>query len=129
MAMSKRERDAFDKLADELRIAKAFRFTEPVDRDVPRPEGGEMTTGWDFNAYSVLHGYGAESGVKELWSKCVSHGNMPYSPNRGSQGGMSLFSSKLLALRALRHELEEAFARKLAEVDAQIERELKGPVQ
>ncbi|RTL26402.1 MAG: hypothetical protein EKK55_07885 [Rhodocyclaceae bacterium] len=122
MAMTKKEREELESLREQLRIAKALRFTEPVERDVMPPEKSGMTTGWDFNDYTALvDGYNF---ISELWSKAVSHGSMPYREFRGSQGCVRLFSSKLLALRACRHAVEQKAAKRLADIDKMIEDEL-----
>lgn len=44
-----------------------------------------------------------------------------------SQGARSMYSSKLLALKALRHQLERDYAETLASIDMQIEEEKVKP--
>jgi hypothetical protein len=126
MAMNKKEQAAMAALQDELRKAKALRWTEPVKKDVPPPTGGisALTSGFVFNAYSAR--------VDPAWSSCVTHGvGMPAPSNRysGSQNCISMFSTRLLALRALRHAVELETATKLAGIDLQIEKELSATNQ
>lgn len=128
MAMNKKEQAEMDALREELRIARAFRFTDPVERDVMPPEscyrGEGLTTGYDFNEHIGADPRSYSSAISHQWSGSVSHGDMPYSEYSGSQGSRRLFSTKLLALRALRFALERRFAKRLAAVDAAIEKEL-----
>ena len=117
MAMNKKERE-------ELEAAKtvaALRWTAPVHTDVPPPEpstGGE-TNGWDFNSHSMR--------VRRSWSTCISHGEGESNDRRygsAAQGGVHLFSTRLLALRAMRHQIERTVAATLRSVDRMIEEEL-----
>lgn len=115
--LTKAQQAQFDALNEAVRIAKAFRFTEKVEPDVPPPSytsiGDRLTRGWQFNTYngtvfkmcssSSFHGYD--------WEKTTS------------QNPRHLYSTRELALRALRAELEQEFAKKLANVDRQIEHE------
>lgn len=121
--MNKKEQAELASLREELRIARAFRFTEKVEKDVPRPDCGS-TSGWDINEHVGDNSWDSHSGVYEAWSECVSHGAGVARSMSGSQGGISLYSTKLLALRALRFALERRFAKRLADVDAMIEKEL-----
>ncbi len=115
--MNKKERAEYDRAIETAEILGAFHFTAPVQRDVQPPSGQTYTEGWDFNSYTAT--------VWRAWSGSVSHGEGP-APlgNRrfmsGSQGCRSMFSSKVLALRALRHEMELKYAKELLKVDKQI---------
>ena len=116
MALSKKDQAAFDGLREALYQAKAFRFTDPVPPDLPVPKYGEPdTTGWDFNAYT--------GHVAEAWSGVAAHGNGPARSSKGTaiQQGRNLYSTKLLALRALRRAVEMECAKKLACIDRQID--------
>ena len=117
MAMNKREQAEMESLKQQLREAKALRFTEDVERDVPIPDGGDVSQGWDFC------GPRQYNRVYEAWSKHSSHGTGQYCPNSGSQNGVKLFSTKLLALRALRRYAEIMHAADLAGIDSMIESE------
>jgi hypothetical protein len=117
MAMNKKEQAAFAALQKELRLAKAFRLTDPVEKDVPAPQGSQKdTSGWVFNDWSME--------VKPAWSSSVVHG-VGYPARRkdigASQRPISMYSTKVLALRALRRAIEGRAMRDLAEIDRQIE--------
>lgn len=120
MVMTKRERQHLEQLERRLRVMGALRWTWPVTKDVPVPRSG-ATSGWTFNSFTAK--------VQPAWSHPSSHG--VGSPHRmpgvsGSQGGMGLYSSRLLALRALRYSVECAAAEQLADIDVMIEVEEKG---
>lgn len=131
MAMNKAERERMSALEKQLiierhnnRIAKALRYTDPVTPDLPPPEGGSMGMTHGFDIY----GYGIENKIEPVSSSSTSH----YRYHEGSRMGGSqksrhLFSTRLLALRAARNQVEEAAARRLAEIDAEIEREIAEP--
>ena len=120
MAMTKKEREAMQAAIDRADMLAALRWTNPVERDVLPPKSGqfhrEYTEGWDYNAPS--------SRVWQGWSNSIGHGTGPVpKPNdytSGSQGSRAMFSTKLLALRAMRHEMERQAARMLMQVDRQI---------
>lgn len=119
MAMTKKEIAAFAELQKDLVVARAWRRTEPVMRDLSVPRNGEIS-GWIFNLHSKR--------VEPAWSGFTCHGR-GYATRKeargsASQNGIALFSSKLLALRAMRYEAEEEAVRMLAEIDAQIADEL-----
>ena len=127
MAMSKKEREAFAELERKLRIAVALRWTEMVSPDVPRPGQG-FTSGYAFNPYGLA--------VDRAWSTPVSHGIGYSTPDAqrargvsGRQNGIALYSSRLLALRAMRHVVEQECAEKLAKIDAMIADELTKPTE
>jgi hypothetical protein len=121
MAMNKKELAELADLKNSLRLAKALRWTEPVAKDIPPPPTFDKeTSGFVFNAYS--------SNVSAAWSSTVSHGIGRPAPERGysgTQNSISMFSTRLLALRGLRSAVEYEAAQKLARIDEQIEAELK----
>lgn len=108
MAMTKKERAEFDAAIKRAETLAALRWTQPVARDLPRPDRG-MTSGWDFNVYS--------GEVFRAWSECTSHGRGPRREFSGSQNGRALFSTRALALAALRHETEAQCAESLRRID------------
>lgn len=117
MAMTKKEQTAFESLQHQLRLAKALRFTESVERDVMPPSNYDgLAKGWDYNAYI------GGPRVEKACSSCVHHG-FGDDTKTTSQGTRRLFSTKLLALRALRVEVESKVAEILAKIDEQIEEE------
>ncbi len=124
MPMTKAEKA----MAQELRVQAALRWTGPVLPDVPPPgyswKPGEkaFTSGW------MRHGGSSWDGgrVEQPWSSATGHGSgpAPSSNISGRQNSSALFSTKLLALRALRHDVERSSAEKLARIDAWIEEEV-----
>jgi hypothetical protein len=105
----------FSDLKSDYMIAKAFRFTDDVKRDLEPPsEWNNLIKGWNFNSYfdrpSVFKACSSGGFNGDGWEKT------------SSQGARSLFSTELLAWKALRRELELTMAKKLAWVDEQIER-------
>lgn len=120
MAMNKKEQAEMQALRDKLALVSALRWTEPVARDLPPPStfNGE-TSGFEFNSYSGT--------VLPAWSNSSAHGIGRPSREKGysaSQNSRTLFSTRLLALKALRHEVEIEAAKKLAKIDSEIEAEL-----
>jgi hypothetical protein len=118
MAMTKKERAAFDALEKQLRTVAALRWTSAIAPDVDPPTAsGDETCGWITNAYTAT--------VSPAWSGVVCHGIGVFSRKEarssGSQRSVCLHSTKLRALQALRHEMECKFAAALAAVDKQIE--------
>lgn len=119
MAMTKKERAEFDAAITALRIKGALRWTDEVkpDLDPPKAWGEKHTQGWSVNSY--------DGSVRECWSESSTHGDgvkpTDSKYRSASQGARFLYSTKLRALKAARHELEKQFARKLAEIDAKIE--------
>lgn len=119
MAMSKAEAKAMADLKEELLVAKAFRFTEEVKPDIPKPSYSSpdgLTVGW-----SEWHHEGVRA--EPSCSSSVYHA-VGRTDRTTTHDGIAQYSTKLLALRAGRHHLEKKYARTLATVDKQIEYEL-----
>ena len=119
--MNKKEQKAFDDLKEQLRIAKALRFTEDVPEDVPIPsEWKELAKGWMFNEHRWTHGRAGS--VQRACSSPTGHcfGDDTYT---NTQGGKSLFSTKKRALTAMRRAIELEYAKSLADLDKLIEEE------
>jgi len=124
MAMTKKEQAAMQAAIDKAETLAALRWTAPVAKDVPPPppENG-YTEGWEFNTY--------KKSVDPYWSSCIYHGQgaAPNGNDRffsGSQNPKSLYSTKLLALMALRHEVEKEAATSLMRIDRLIAAEKGG---
>lgn len=122
MAMNKKEKAEFEAAKKEALVNRALRWSDVVSRDVAPPAGGalERAIGYDFNEYSVE--------TFRAWTSCVSHGKGHPEKGQwlsGSQRPRSLYSSPLLALKAMRNAVEMESAEKLARIDAQIAAELK----
>ena len=115
--MNKKEQAMVDDLREQLRIAKALRWTEKVEPDVPIPESSYLTKGFLCNGYN--------GDVVPACSSRVSHG-YGSDERTGTQGARALYSTRLLALRAVRHLVELKVAKVLADVDGRIEKEVAG---
>ena len=112
MAMTKKEQEQVRALEEKLSILAALRWTEEVKPDIPIPEWEEgLTKGW-----TPLY-----NRVEKACSSSVSHGTGQWDKTT-SQQPLALYSSALLALKALRHEMELRLAKALAQVDRQIEK-------
>lgn len=127
MAMNKSEKARMEALEQQLREAKALRWTDPVTPDIPPPEGGSMRETSGFAALGSLQ-YGR---VEPASSSCVAHGRgystraeQQKAGSSGSQRPIHLFSTKLLALRALRNSMEREAAQRIAIIDKMIEDEI-----
>ena len=118
MAMNKKEQAEMADLKHQLALARAFRFTEPVEKDVPPPapesKFGELSIGWTY----IL-------GRKEVFVACssITGHSIGRTDETRSQRPMQLYSTKLLALKGLRHEMEQVYAKELARIDALIAQE------
>jgi hypothetical protein len=116
MAMNKKEQAAMKAAIDRAELLSALRWTMPVAHDVAPPANG-YSQGWDFSAYNKTVWLG--------WSSCANHGTV-LAPKKGewdmsaTQGCRSLYSTKALALAALRHEVERRAAADLMKIDWQI---------
>lgn len=113
--MNKKEKAAFDAAIAQAQLLAALRWTEKVEKDLqpPAPFGNrDDSIGYDFNSYSHI--------VAEKWSSSISHGDMPKRQHSGSQNSVYLFSTKLRALKALRHQVELDSAKVLRLIDLRI---------
>ena len=120
MAMNKKEIEHLRELMREVRLAKAFRFTEEVKPDVPPPQMfSELAKGWLFCTYL------SDPRVMRACSNSVNHSSGS-DEKTSSQGSRALYSTKLLALKGLRHEVELKCAEILEKIDSQIEDEQAG---
>ena len=116
MAMTKKEQAAMQAVIYRAETLAALRWTGPVARDVGVPLQG-YSEGWDYNAHNMRVWVG--------WSGQVVHGQGPAPKDgqrhyNGSQGSMHMFSTRALALAAMRHEMEQKAAADLLKVDRQI---------
>lgn len=119
MAMNKKEQAEFDAAKKAVIVARALNWSEPVARDVRATTG--YVQGFTFNAHTseVLYGLSGTIG------HATSRDNFPLKTS--TQNGIAMFSTKLLALRALRHEVEKQCAERLAKIDMQIQAEQQQP--
>lgn len=118
MAMNKKEQAAFNKLVEDLRIKAALRWTDWIEPDLPPPTNGGLTKGY------LPESYGDKPSAREACSSAVNHGWGH--EKTSSQRPTMLYSTRLLALKAARHQVEMESAARLAWLDKQIE-ELTAP--
>ena len=118
MAMNKKEQAQLQNAIDEAVINRALRWSDyEVQPDIQVPSYGDgYVNGWSYNSHS--------SRVYKTWSGSVFHG-MGHAfagarPPNGSQGGIRQFSTQSMALKAMRRDMENKFARRLADVDQMI---------
>ena len=122
MAMTKKEKAEVDERISRVNTLAALRWTEEVKPDIPKPDSYSVeTTGW---SYSTSIFYGGDR-VETAWSSSGAHGTG--SRSCGSQGGVGLFSTELLALKALRHSVEKECATRLYRIDRMIEQARANP--
>lgn len=116
MVMNKKEQLEMAELRKQLTEALALKHTPRVTGDVlpPSSSDGGIRHGFSFNSYTQSINVACTS------SRCHSIGRETY-PN--TQGPLTLFSTRLLALRGLRNSMEDKFAEELAKIDATIEKE------
>ena len=125
--MNKKEKAALAAALKQAALSHALRWSVPLGAeiapDVPVPEVfASGTAGWMASPARMMGHYDSPSeSVEAMESTSGGHGRAG-SQSR-SQGGIALHSSRLRALRALRHGMEVLFARKLAAVDEEIARE------
>lgn len=116
MAMTKKEKAALE----EALMLSALRATAGAKPDVMPPEA--------FSGVSVGFTFAGALGsprVEKAWSTSVSHGTgEPRS--HGSQNPRRLYSTKLLALQALRRAVELECCKSLRRIDVMIEQEMDG---
>ena len=115
MAATKKEIAAHEATTTALRIRCALSWTRKICPDVPPPDGSSgLTKGFLYNAHSARCEPACSSSV---------HHNFGSSSHTTTQGARSLYSTRLLALQAMRFEVEMLCATKLMEIDKQIEHE------
>ena len=121
MGMTKREKEMVEELRRELRETKALRHSglPPPDTISPPDESGVFVNGWLYNRYSRT--------IDKIWTTASNHGWGHRGPGEpaslSSQGGISLYATRLDALIALRLSNERDMAAYLADLDSKIEAE------
>lgn len=127
MAISKKLQAEIDDLKRQVAVNRALRWSDyPSKPDLPPPEpgsGGKETRGWRARFYASTSAPCHQVG--KAMSSSVYHGHNWNKTD--SQGPMSLFSTRLKALQALRRQAEEWCAKYLADVDAEIALEIEKP--
>lgn len=119
--MTKKEKAAHDAEIDRLTLRLALCWTPEVPPDVPHPTGSSgdprtLTKGWKPFFDRVEPGC----------SSSCNHGRFQ-TTKVDSQQPVDLYSTRLLALRALRHEMELRFAAELRRIDNWIALEIEKP--
>lgn len=128
MAMNKTERAALELAQTELGIAYALRWSDltTIKPDVPPPKSGgslgALTKGWLYNDYS---GFVMPACSSSLHHAIGNVGDKRPPPKTTSQGPRALYSTEVLALKALRQALERKYAESLASVDRRIAASLR----
>lgn len=115
--MNKKEQTYVKDLKEQLRFNRAMRFTIKIRPDVMPPpfnSDEKLRKGWLFNAHSRR--------VEPACTSSIYHSFGTDTEPR-SQNPMPLYSTKKLALMAMRNEVEIKFAKDLAEIDKAIEDE------
>jgi hypothetical protein len=111
MAMNKKEQAERQELLEQIARLKAWRLTQPVERDLAPPRAsGELSRGWDFNAHN--------NRVFKACSSCTSHGDGW--ERTSSQNSRRLFSTPERAYAALRYAVEQECITRLVGVDSAI---------
>lgn len=100
-----------------IRLAQALRFTEDVTPDIapPKSYNGDLSTGYGYNAFNDT--------IAPCCSSVSSHGWNSHDKTT-TQRPIFMYSTRVRALRALRREVEIQCAKRLADIDAKIEKEL-----
>jgi len=113
MAMNKKEQA----MVEDLKVMCALHFTNKVELDVeiPEPFANELSKGFVMNEYSFR--------VTKACSSSLGH-NTSGDDRTTSQEGIKLYSTELLALKAMRNAIELKCARELRKIDIMIEKEL-----
>lgn len=117
--MSKVEKETLERLRRELATERA-RHVDPLEPDLPIPEGSGIVNGW------LYHCYRGELRVGKSCSSCISH-NFGDWDRTTTQRPIRQYSSRLRALIAGRAELALECARMLADADHQINQEFTTP--
>lgn len=121
MAMNKKEQAELAQAKLDAMINRALRWTDPVQPDLmpPKPISGEQDIrGYVYNTHNMR--------VDPAWSSSAYHsiGSHERKNYHASQGACQLYSTRLLALRALRSAKEIEVAKQLANIDMLIAAEL-----
>jgi hypothetical protein len=114
--MNKKEQAEVAELRRQLAIARALRFTDPIEPDLGIPDSFQrVVNGWDFHIPAV-----DGLRVEKACASSISHswGNWDKTT---TQGPCRLYSTELLAAMAARSVLAMNCAEALAKADAKIE--------
>ena len=114
--LSKKKQDELLRDQHEARIRAALHWTETAEEpDVPPPQGWrELNTGYVFNLHYLC--------IEEACSSSHYH-SIGRTDKTTYQRPLSLYSTRLRALLALRNAVERECAERLAKIDQMIEEE------
>lgn len=116
MAMNKKEKAYLE----ELEVKLALHVTKPVQFDVHPPTSLRATDEAPVQGYvQNSFAYSVEEACTSSWRHMI--GTKETNSRRWSQGSISMYSSKLLAYKAMRNEVELRYASKLRKLDKLIE--------
>ena len=117
MAMNKKQLAEME----ELKTLVSFRRTEEIfpDLDIPEHTQHKLVLGWGFNSYTYRAYKSCSSSIYhgEGWERT------------STQNPIKQYSSELLALKAMRFEVEMRLAKELRKIDLLIESKLSPPKQ
>ena len=120
MAMNKAEKKQLEDAIDKARLYAAFHITPEIKPDLAAPNSDDGMDahiyGYDFNEYTCR--------VFEVWSESGRNGAGHGERKHGTQGKRDLYSTKSLALQALRHKVAMKTADVLVSIDLMIDKEL-----
>lgn len=125
--MNKKEQAEFASLKRQLLEAKAFRLTEEVKPDIPAPVYGEKDKrGW--HAHTFLNtSFSANPSLSSTINHGVGIDKYTVPPRTTTQRKINQYSTRLLALKAARNELEQKMIKILADIDQEIQDEIENP--
>jgi len=117
MAMNKKEQA----VVEDLKLKLALRYTESVEKDIPIPTYGSCVDN------KLILGYSMNSYSKEVTPSCssVTGHNTCGTDRTRSQFAIAQYSTRLLAYKAMRNEVEKRCAKELREIDRLIEKEIE----
>lgn len=118
MAMNKKEKA----LVEALKTKAAFHRTEEVKPDVPAPSGYERGVMRMTKGYLPVAPMSDMSRIELACSTSVSHGTGSQDKT-SSQGARHLYSTRMLALKRMRWEVEQDCMKRLRRVDRMMEEE------
>ena len=99
------------------KVKAALKFTNIIEEDVPVPSGTfKIVNGYSYKAFSIS--------VEKSCSSSIGHCMWGWDKT-SSYGTIRQFSTRLLALKALRNAVELKSAQNLRKIDIMIEKELE----
>lgn len=115
MAMNKKEKAYVEDLECQLLLLRSMTIvSRKVKPDLPPPNYDQgfnaLVKGWSFNKYNHV--------VEKTCSSMVHHGKGW--EKTSSQNPIHQYSSKVLALKSLRYEVEQDFYKDMAKIDKRI---------